>query len=283
MSDQMPVPPPEPSPFALPAIDWESVGKSAAIVLGLCYVVGILTVNTYLYRIGVAEFSLLQAQYVYTGALTLAPIITCSLSPLYAYYTLKDALPDAASMRPSKFQSYFLRFMTVSQWINFFVCLVLPLAIFLFLDGTKNIWESVLAGLLFYFVSASTGMIAFALFFFVSKKGANRSRSPRLVLAFGVLVFFVSYTGWYLSLFTSHVYVNVPGQFGGGMPTLNRFVFFPDKAVAAGALAIPVGETNLSPPIKLLVETDKSYVVQTDEGSVVRLSKELIAAVQVVK
>lgn len=67
------------------------------------------------------------------------------------------------------------------------------------------------------------------------------------------------------------------------MPTLNRFVFFPDKAAVAGALAIPVDKTTLSPPIKLLVETDKSYVIETEGGSVVRLSKELIAAVQVVK
>jgi len=282
MWDQTPVPPPE--PFALPAIDWESAGKSAAIVLGLCYVVGILTVNTYLYRIGVAEFSLLQAQYVYTGALTLAPVITCSLAPLYAYYMLKDPLPDAAAMKVHRiFQSYFFRFITVGRWMNVIFSLLLPLVIFVLLDSSNGIKQSLMAGLKFYLVSAFTGVIAFGLFLFVSKKGVERPRSPRLVVAFGVLVFFVSYTGWYLSLFTSHIYVNIPGQFGGGMPTLNRFVFFPDKAAVAGALAIPVDKTTLSPPIKLLVETDKSYVIETEGGSVVRLSKELIAAVQVVK
>jgi hypothetical protein len=122
----------------------------------------------------------------------------------------------------------------------------------------------------------------------MSGKPSTREKAyiniPMPVIAFAVSIFFVCYTGWYLSLFSTHIYTNIPGQFGGGKPTVNRFLFLSDKVDVALGLGIEIQEsTKLSGPISMLYETDKVYVILVDGKRVVRLNKELVAAVQVIK
>jgi hypothetical protein len=273
-------------------LDWEKAGKVGAAIVGLLYVVGLLTVNTYLYRIGAAEFSLLKAQYIYTGALTLAPILFCSLSPAYAYFVVRSpAFSKVLDSDPGRsgFQWSFLRLVAspYSRWFNGIVFALLPLvALVPFVDPAEGLPGRIWTSVQMYWVSAATGLIAFGLFVVLSAKQSaekkHKSKVPKPVVAFGALVFFVGYTSWYLSLFTTHIYTNVPGQFGGGQPAMNRLVFFADKASVALDLGIQMPEgSTLSAPVSLLFETDKSYVVLVDGKRVVRLSKDLIAAVQV--
>ena len=49
--------------------DYGNLGKDFAILIGLLYIIGIVTVNSYLLRLGTFEFSLLRTQFVATGAL----------------------------------------------------------------------------------------------------------------------------------------------------------------------------------------------------------------------
>jgi hypothetical protein len=53
--------------------------RSVAIVGALFYILGFLTTNAYLYKLGVSDFSLLRTRFILTGVLTLAPL---ALAPL---------------------------------------------------------------------------------------------------------------------------------------------------------------------------------------------------------
>jgi len=58
--------------------------RSAAIVGALFYILGFLTTNAYLYKLGVSDFSLLRTRFILTGVLTLAPLALALIGGLYA-------------------------------------------------------------------------------------------------------------------------------------------------------------------------------------------------------
>src|SRR5215207_4920427 len=62
----------------------ETLVRSVAIVGALFYVLGFLTTNTYLYKLGVSDFSLLRTRFILTGVLTLAPLALALIGGLYA-------------------------------------------------------------------------------------------------------------------------------------------------------------------------------------------------------
>jgi hypothetical protein len=53
----------------------EDLSKLVAAVALACYVLGLLTVNTYLYGLGVSDFALFRARFVLVGAAVLVPIL----------------------------------------------------------------------------------------------------------------------------------------------------------------------------------------------------------------
>jgi hypothetical protein len=50
----------------------------------LFYILGFLTTNAYLYKLGVSDFSLLRTRFILTGVLTLAPLALALIGGLYA-------------------------------------------------------------------------------------------------------------------------------------------------------------------------------------------------------
>ena len=53
----------------------ETLVRSVAIVGAIFCVLGFLTTNAYLYKLGVSDFSLLRTRFILTGVLTLAPLV----------------------------------------------------------------------------------------------------------------------------------------------------------------------------------------------------------------
>jgi hypothetical protein len=62
----------------------ETLVRSVATVGALFYVLGFLTTNAYLYKLGVSDFSLLRTRFILTGVLTLAPLALALIGGLYA-------------------------------------------------------------------------------------------------------------------------------------------------------------------------------------------------------
>ena len=62
----------------------ETLVRSVAIVWALFYVLGFLTTNAYLYKLGVSDFSLLRTRFILTGVLTLAPLVLALIGGIYA-------------------------------------------------------------------------------------------------------------------------------------------------------------------------------------------------------
>ena len=62
----------------------ETLVRGVAIVGALFYVLGFLTTNAYLYKLGVSDFSLLRTRFILTGVLTLAPLVVALIGGIYA-------------------------------------------------------------------------------------------------------------------------------------------------------------------------------------------------------
>jgi hypothetical protein len=62
----------------------ETLVRSVAIVRALFYVLGFLTTNAYLYKLGVSDFSLLRTRFILTGVLTVAPLALALIGGIYA-------------------------------------------------------------------------------------------------------------------------------------------------------------------------------------------------------
>lgn len=76
------------APVGIPAgrrLEWsdaEKVSRLAAFAVLVLYVLGLLTVNIYLYQIGVTDFSVLRTRFILTGVLAtlmLAALVTFAL------------------------------------------------------------------------------------------------------------------------------------------------------------------------------------------------------------
>lgn len=287
--------------FASP--DWGRIGKLGTILLGLLYVVGILTVNTYLYveGIGTAEFSFLKAHYIYTGVLTMAPIAVFCLLPLFGLFFLKNPNFDMSIDDEMKKRLENSIFYSPINWLinsivfRLFVFLaffLMPLILnelFMFLiDSDASESVRILTGIKMYYLSVITAIIAWSILLSLSEEHEEGEKKQfrtlqSVVVPFLTIIMFVGISSQYLTLFTSNIYTNVPRQFGGGKPSINKFLFFSDKmdTVSELKIDIPPG-SKLSVPLSLLYETNDTYVVKGQNGRVIRLSKKLIAAVEVV-
>jgi hypothetical protein len=62
----------------------ETLVRSVAIVGALFNVLGFLTTNAYLSKLGVSDFSLLRTRFILTGVLTLAPLVLALIGGIYA-------------------------------------------------------------------------------------------------------------------------------------------------------------------------------------------------------
>lgn len=277
---------------ALVRIDWEKVTKVGVVWFGVMYVVGMLAVQTYLYRIGVTEIAVLRLQYIYTGALAITPVAACTLAPMFAFYLLRDrtARELAASVRnESRWQRIFIAVATSrpTQWFGALVLAAIPLiAIWFGVALRDGGWAGLWAAVKIYVVSVAAGMLCLATVLVLSSDpnaATRRDRSPpKLVLAFGPVLFLVAYACLYLPLFTDYIYTVVPRQFGGGQPEMTRLVFYADKKAFASDLGVPISpNSNVSEPVKVLMETEKSYVISPVSNQVTRLSKSLIAGVRI--
>lgn len=271
-------------------VDFDRLTKVVALTAGSLYVTGLLTVNTYLYRLGIAEFSLFKAQYIYTGALTLSLIVLCTLCPLYGFFAFRYRRTHFQKFEPkSSTDKLFLKVIT-SWWlysINLLVMVGIPFLVLFVIILSKGHDHSTpfKTAFLIYFVSATVGIISIsigALFRLKQAPQDHRKGSvPKALLIFAATIFFAAYIIWYLGLFTNHIYKVIPEQFGGGKAKKARFLFKAETIKGINKLGIDVSpEFALTPTVEVLFEGDKFYLVRIPESRIIRVNKEIIIAIE---
>ena len=251
----------------------DSLVRSVATVGALFYVLGFLTTNAYLYKLGVSDFSLLRTRFILTGVLTLAPLVLALIGGIYAALdatvygshaglTTRAYLWILARHRPP-------------------VC---PLLHALF--GRRRERRRHLRprcrlaqrGLrrhraggcwLHWRCTASRSAARSATW----HTGENRSRYDRFTERFGVpnavvetmifavagVVLFLVYIG----LFGQYFYPRLPEQLGGGRPRMAQILVSGEAVPAVRELGLDVTEdAPLSAPVQLLWEGEESYVIR---------------------
>lgn len=297
---------------------FELYAKVGAFIVICLYLAGFLTVNKYLYQLGVSDFSLIQARFIYTGLLTLSFIV---LDFVLIYTGISIAGMAALSQPLEKNNPKKIGFRLSRKNINVFgkiiggeLLIVLPWLISTYfvyasqcspaLTVTNFITSGIFGGQMFhpwilgnsllFFILGSS--IAFIAYLVITRTIGNigkagdflkswRGSLSNAVSSFILVLLALLLLNFYIGIFTKYVYPIVPEQFGGGPPKLVSFVFTDSAKKGAEELGIEFENGNLSKDQYLLFEGSDSYIlsVYSPNGSIVRINKNMIQALRIVK
>jgi hypothetical protein len=231
----------------------DSFSKCVAVAVGIIYLIGFLVVSAHLSRYGVSSFSVLQLQYLIAGGWVLAPPIV-----LISFYGGESFKERAAPVHSEN-----------TDWPRFlFVSLVgiIPFVVFfLLLNAIPGIWENFTWGMgfrlfLFYFGVWVCGHYLLASWRVQTEKETwlvNRRHAAPFYL---ILV--VAITLGYVFWFSARIYPLIPFSLGGGRPLRVAFIAG-EKKLPDAIQADPSLKRSI--PYQLLVTTDRSYVVLSQE------------------
>jgi hypothetical protein len=270
----------------------EALVRSVAIVGALFYVLGFLTTNAYLYKLGVSDFSLLRTRFILTGVLTLAPLALALIGGLYA--ALDVTLCGGHARLTSRaylwiladialpFVLYFVLFSVVAEndvvtsardaALLSAVCAVIVLALLAALAIYRKSDRRPLSHLAYRGQPIPYDR-------FTERFGVPNALVETMIFAVAGVVLFLAYIG----LFGQYFYPTLPEQLGGGRPRMAQILVSGDAVPAVRQLGLDVTETApLSPPVQLLWEGEESYVIRLPRphhGAVVQIARGLVDGV----
>ena len=251
----------------------EQVGKFIAGLAIALYILGLLSVNGYLLGLGVSDFSLVRARFIYTGALEILTLAFGYFLPIVTYRKVRHIYRTV----PTPFRSWRLHLFAPIFIASSIIIPVSFIALALSV-GTDNLKASEL----FYgFYIVSAGLIAGIL----ATKSLDRIEETRHQEAFNrntaMAIEIVSL--WaigvlYAGVFMYLAYPRIPVQFGGGRPQDTRLLLTQEALDGAKELGLPIaGTSRLTDQVKLMYEGSDSYVIRLDNGSIVQLKRNLVA------
>jgi hypothetical protein len=270
----------------------ETLVRSVATVGALFYVLGFLTTNAYLYRLGVSDFSLLRTRFILTGVLTIAPLALALIGGLYAALDVTVYGGDGA--------------LTTRAYLWILLDVACPFTLYFVLFSVVAENDVITSARDAALLSAACAVIVLAALAAVAvyRKSERRPLShlayrgqpvtyDRFTERFGVPNAVVETTIFavagvmlilaYIGLFGQYFYPTMPEQLGGGRPRVAQILVSADAVPAVRELGLDVTEdAPLSPPVELLWEGEESYVIRLPrphQGAVVQIARGLVAGV----
>ena len=231
------------------------LGSIAAPLAGItliCYLIGVLTINSYLYLIGFSDFlSTLDIRFVYTGVVVLSTLLFSTLFPLEVYRNIKSskyAIKILVAICAFLFSSL------VYLGINFFFVYfcVSTQDYFLFIDPVNSFFRdaiytrNIVLQLSIY--SSLTGFICLLILknmisgrSNLTEKASSWKASETLLVLLLIPVFSLYITFW-----GKRIYPLIPEQYGGGLPKLVQILFEDSNKEGLQSLGIKIADTGLS-------------------------------------
>lgn len=274
------------------AMPFEMLVKSLAAIAALFYVVGFFTTNSYLYLLGVSDFSLLRTRFILTGVLTLTPLVLALMGGIYAAVDMAAHRDDAG--------------LTSRAYLWILVDIALPFTLYFALFSIVAENDPVASARDAALLSATCAVIVlivlatvalyrqsgrrplshlasrrkpFSYERFHTRFGIPEAIVESLIFAVGGFVLFLLYLG----IFGQYFYPSLPEQLGGGRPRNAQLLIAAEAIPAARELGLDVSEESpLSPPVELLWEGEDSYVIRLPRPhhrSVVQLARGLVDGV----
>ena len=275
-----------------PKLPIETLVRRVAIVAAIFYVLGFLTTNAYLYKLGVSDFSLLRTRFILTGVLTLVPLVLALIGGIYAALDVTVYRGGAGLSTRAylwiladivlPFALYFVLFSVVAE--NDIVTSARDAAL---LSGVCAIIVlAVLASLALYRMSERRPLshlfsrgrpISYDRF--TERFGVPNAVVESMIFGVGGVVLFLAYVG----LFGQYFYPAMPEQLGGGRPRVAQILVSGNAVPAVRELGLDVTEdAPLSPPVQLLWEGEESYVIRLPRPhhqAVVQIARGLVDGV----
>jgi hypothetical protein len=270
----------------------ETLVRSVATVGALFYVLGFLTTNAYLYKLGVSDFSLLRTRFILTGVLTIAPLALALIGGLYAALDVTVYGGDGGLTTRAylwilldiafPFTLYFVLFSVVAEndvitsardaALLSAVCAVIVLAALASLAVYRKSERRPLSHLAYRGQPVTYDR-------FTERFGVPNAVVETTIFAVAGVVLILAYIG----LFGQYFYPTMPEQLGGGRPRVAQILVSGDAVPAVRELGLDVTEAApLSPPVELLWEGEESYVIRLPRPhhrAVVQLARGLVAGV----
>jgi hypothetical protein len=253
----------------------EHLSKAFAVALGLLYLLGFLVVALHLAKYGVSSFSVLQLQYLIAGIWLLGPLAFQGCITLISRRFEERAAPEVLG----KF-----------NWRRTLISLLftgIPSVIFLSLMiGIPTIAHSITGGVIWQLLAFYIAMMVLAQIFWMSVRTEMKqetwlnNRSHAAPFYFVTLLIIVM---WYAVWFSSRIYPLIPFSLGGGKQL--TVVFIEGEKILPNEIQKPDRSAKRSIPYKLLLATDKYYVVVSPvpKEKSVEVSRDAVAGIIVLE
>jgi hypothetical protein len=260
--------------------------KVAAASLALVYVLGLISVNTYLSQFGFQEYSLVRGQYLLAGAWAAALLVLTSLPILVGWWSVYGQTPTGLARR----KGYRLRG---------FSALMIPLVSWMLIFHSvepASRWDALLAEALvpcflvaLCLIGAVYLMGAFIDISWIGGRIDNQSILARDLLYWGNLmsgffglIFFAPSLFTLIWLFSNAFYDKIPSALGGGSPVRARLLIKSENSSSLVALGLEFPpDTQISFPLDILIQTDKVTYVRTGSGNILQLNNEAVAGISI--
>jgi hypothetical protein len=230
-------------------------------------------VNGYLLGLGVSDFSLVRARFIYTGGLEILTLAFGYCLPIVTYRKVQHLYRTI----PPPFRSWRLHLFGP---VLIACSIVIPVSFMTLAFGLGA--DSLKGSEIFYgFCIVSAGLIAGILATIqLNRIGETRhrqafERNTAMALAIVALCAIgILYAGVFMYL----AYPRIPGQIGGGRPQDTRLLLTKEALDGAKELGLPIaGTSRLTDQVKLMYEGSDSYVIRLNNGSIAQLKRNLVA------
>jgi hypothetical protein len=247
----------------------ESLSKLFAASLGSLYLIGFLVVACHLSRYGVSSFAVLQLQYLIAGIWTLGPIVLHASIGEVEHRFSERATPEVKGK--FNWRRFVFSLLSKGSVSGVFLGLLARIP-----NVADNLTWGIGIRILLFYLSIWT----FAQLFWGSRRvvadketwWTNRSHAaPYYLTALFVLV--LGYAVW----FSVRIYPLIPFSLGGGEPL--TVAFFEGEKKMPDEIQKPVPSAKRSVPYKLLLATDKYYVVvsPSDKEQSLEINRDSVA------
>lgn len=270
----------------------DSVVRNVAAITAGFYVLGFLTTNAYLYKLGVPDFSLFRTRFILTGALTMAPL---AVALIWGVYAAVD-LTVFGSPRHLPRRAYF--------WLGMDVVIPFLLYFFLFVIATDN--DTLTSARDAALLTVACAIIVLAMLVSLAIYRASQGHPLSYVvnrgqpfnygqvaarlgvpgIAIETFVFVVAgivLLLLYVGFFGQQFYGTIPEQFGGGRPRSAQFLFAQESLPSARQLGLEVtADEPLSAPLQLLWEGEQTFVIRLPaprDRTIVQIPRDLVDGV----
>jgi preprotein translocase subunit SecG len=276
-----------------PLLSLDGLTKAILLTVGILYALGLVAVNAFLLRLGITDFELVRPRFIATGLLMVLPMALSFAIPIFVFPWGKPLIRIDPSRRLRSIGDAGMSVFGLG------VIQVLPLLYYVVFalnappqmgEGTFNrfilgldLWlTALMVSLLLIFLIAMVSGHWDGLLVTLGQKPdtatvAERTKAVGLI---GLTVLLL--VAFHVWSFVEAIYPKVPQQFGGGAPVAATLVSDPLAGEVLSALGVStIGSGAQRIPASVYLERDDEYVVVLKPGgSVVRIGKDLIAAVE---